>query len=154
MNNIIKTNALFSRLQAFDPKRSLEIEAYSCKQTKEQKKHKNIPKPLRFYISALELAFPDYSFSNEGLSSFKQSTLDNIKKELSFIFFTLYKNNDDVNDLLSYLESLLGQCINLKESSIFVLDRIFSSDSNYSKVFLIHDKKLKRILIIKSILEK
>lgn len=154
MNSIIKTNMLFSRLRAFDPKRTLEIEAYSCKQTKEQKRHKNLPKPLRFYISALELAFPDYDFSNVTLSSFKPTTLENVKKELSYVFFTIYKNSEDVSELLAYLDALLGQCVNLRTSSILTLDRIFSCDTDYYKVFILHDKKLKRILIIKSVLEK
>lgn len=154
MNSIIKTNVLFSKLRAFDPKRSLEIEAYSCKQTRQQKRHKDLPKPLRFYISALELAFPDYDFSSETLSSFKPTTLESVKKELSYVFFTIYKNNEDVNELLAYLDALLEQCVNLRNSFIFTLDRIFSCDTDYYKVFILHDRKLRRVLIIKSVLEK
>lgn len=154
ISSITKTNVLFSRLRAFDPKRSLEIEAYSCKQTREQKRHKRLPKPLRFYISALELAFPDYDFSNETLSSFKHTTVDNVKSELSYVFFTIYKNEDDVSSLLAYLDILLSQCVSIKNTAIFVLDRVFSCDIDYYKVFILHDKKLRRILIIKSILEK
>lgn len=154
MGRITKTNVLFSRLRAFDPKRSLEIEAYSCKQTREQKKHKRLPKPLRFYISALEQAFPDFDFSNETLSSFKHTTVENVKRELSYVFFTIYKNKEDVNELLAYLDALLSQCVSLRKSAIFALDRVFSCDTGYHKVFILHDKRLRRILIIKSVLEK
>jgi len=154
MNDIIKTNALFTRLKAFDPKLSLEIEAYSCKPTKEQKRHKNIPKPLLFYVCALELAFPDYDFSNEAMSSFAKTTLDNIKKELSYIFFTLYKNNEEVSELIAYLDALLEQCLDLKKTLAFIVDKPASTETGYHRVFLLHDRKLKRILVIKTALER
>ena len=102
LNSLIKTNILFSRLQAFNAKRTLEIEAYSCKQTKEQKRYKNIPKPLRFYITALELAFPDYDFSRETNDSFDIISFEILKSELSFVFFTFYKNNEDVAEIIQY----------------------------------------------------
>lgn len=149
INNIIKTNVLFSKLKAFNPNINLEIEAYSCKQTKEQKKYYKIPKPLRFYISVLELAFPDYDFSNETLSSFKKTSMDIVIKEMSYLFFVLYKNNDEVTELLSYLEALLGQCLNLRKTSVLLLDRTRFSESDYRNVFLLHDKKLKRIIVLK-----
>lgn len=151
LNNIIKTNILFSRLQAFDSRRTLEIEAYSCKQTKEQKRHRNICKPLRFYISALELAFPDYDFSNESIRSFNAISSQELKGELSFIFFTLYKNHNDVSELIHYLDILLEQCIDIRKSVFYSLDKSILCDSKYHKIFLIHDKQKKRVIIIKSI---
>ncbi len=150
MRNLLKTNILFSRLQLFDPKKTIEIEAYSCKQTKDQKRHKFIPKPLRFYISALELTFPDYDFSNEKYTSFKPTHIDYVKKEISFLFLTIYKNNNDASEFLTFFETVLGQVINLKNSKIFLVDIDLEGDSGYLKTFLFYDKKLKRILILKT----
>lgn len=151
LNSLIKTNILFSRLQAFNSRRTLEIEAYSCKQTKEQKKYRSIQKPLRFYISALDLAFPDYNFSNETMDSFDSISLDILKSELSFVFFTLYKNNEDVAELIDYLNILLQQCVDIDDSAFYVFNKPLISDSNDIRVFLIHDKKKKRVIILKSI---
>lgn len=154
INSIVKTNALLSRLHAFDPRRSLEIEAYSCKQTKEQKKHKNIPKPLRFYISALELTFPDYDFSSITNDSFKNIPYSALRNELSFIFFTMYKNSSDVEEFVSYLDALFEQCVEIKKARFFIVEKDVFEDLEFYKIFMIHDKKKKRVLIIKSILEK
>lgn len=154
MSNIIKTNALLSRLQAFDPKRSVEIEAYSCKQTKEQKKHRDIPKPLRFYISALELAFPDFDFSEMSLSGFNKITYNVVRNELSYVFFTIYKNCDDVEEFVVFLDTLLEQCINIKAAKFFLVDGTMFGDSDFHKIFLIYDSQIKRVVIIKSVLEK
>lgn len=151
LNNIIKTNILFSKLQSFDPRRTLEIEVYSCKQTKQQKKHRIIRKPLRFYVSALEMAFPDHDFSSESIRSFNKSSGQELKGELSFVFFTLYKNHSDVAELVQYLDNLLEQCVDVRHSVFYTLNKSILCDSDYHKVFLIHDKKSKRVVIIKSI---
>lgn len=151
LNNIIKTNILFSRLQAFDSRRTLEIEVYSCKQTKEQKKHKNIQKPLRFYVSALDLAFPDHDFSNESMNSFDNISIETLKAELSFVFFTMYKNNEDVAELIQYLNILLDQCVDIHNSVFYIFNKPILSDPIYNNVFLIHDNKKKRVVIIKLI---
>lgn len=149
MNSIIKTNALFARLKAFDSKLNLEIEAYSCKQTKQQKRHKNIPKPLLFYICALEISCPDHDFSSESMSLFEKTTFENIKIELAFIFFRLYKNNEEVNELLKYFDALLDQCLDVSRTIAYVVDKPVSSETGFLRVFLLHDKRKKRILIIK-----
>lgn len=154
INSITKTNALLSRLQAFDPRRSLEIEAYSCKQTREQKRHKNIPKPLRFYISALELAFPDYDFSTMEEESFRSISHGTLRNELSFVFFTMYKNHEDVEEFVSYLDALLEQCVDVKRAQFFIVEDNMLDDLDFHRIFIVHDKKRKRVLIIKSMLEK
>ncbi|KAM0680800.1 hypothetical protein GINT2_001074 [Glugoides intestinalis] len=152
INSIIKTNTLLSRMQAFDPQRSLEIEVYSCKQTREQKRHKRIPKPLRFYICALELAFPDYSFSTATLNFFRKIPYSSIKNELSFVFFTLYKNNEDVKEFINYLDALLDQCIDMKNTEFFLVDESLLDDNDFHRIYILHNRK--RIIVIKSILEK
>ncbi|ELA41030.1 uncharacterized protein VICG_01912 [Vittaforma corneae ATCC 50505] len=154
IGSIIKTNALLSRLQAFDPRRSLEIEAYSCKQTREQKKHKTIPKPLRFYVSALELAFPYYDFSTMTKESFRNISHGMLKNELSFVFFTMYKNHEDVEEFVSYLDALLEQCVDVKRAQFFIVEDNMLDDLDFHRIFMVYDKRKRRVLIIKSILEK
>jgi hypothetical protein len=154
INSIIKTNALLSRLHTFDPRRSLEIEAYSCKQTREQKRHKKIAKPLRFYISSLELTFPDYDFSDLSIDSFKEISYKALRNELSFVFFTMYKNNEDVEEFISYLGALFEQCVDIERANIYIIENNLLDDLDFYKIFMIHDKRKRRILIIKSILEK
>lgn len=141
-------------MQAFDPQRSLEIEVYSCKQTREQKRHKGIPKPLRFYICALEQAFPDYVFSSATLNFFRKIPYSAIKNELSFVFFTMYKNNEDVEEFINYLDALIDQCINMKNTDFLIVDESLLGDNDFHRIYILHDKDRKRIMIIKSILEK
>ena len=151
MPNILRTNALFSKLNALDPKQSVEIEVYSCKQTRQQKSHRDVQKPLRYYVSALEEAFGDYDFSGERGSSFHQTCYDFIRKELSFIFFTIYRNYDDVNEMLGFLDSILNQCVSIRSSMFYLIDDLFGNEAEKYKVFLIHDKKLRRVVIIKTL---
>lgn len=149
MKNLLRTNALFSRIQLVDPRETIEIEAYSCKQTKKEKKYNCIQKPLRFYISVLDIIYPDYDFSGYRYSSFKRTTIDHVKKEISYIFLTIYKNNDDVNDFIFYYESFINQVINIKNSIIMLVDIDFDTESNHNKIFIFYNKKLKRILVFK-----
>lgn len=151
MPNIIRTNTLFSKLNAIDPKQNIEIEVYSCKQTRVQKKHHSIPKPQRYYVSALEEAFNDYDFSKIPPDAFQKTTYEAILKELSFVFFTIYRNNDDVNETLEFLDTILNQCVNFKISRFYAIDDLFNNEVEKHKVFLIHDNKLRRVIVIKLI---
>lgn len=153
ISSIIKTNALLSRLQAFDPRRSLEIEVYSCKQTREQRKHRDKPKPLRFYISALELTFPDYDFSEMTQEAFKVISYTVLKSELSFVLFTMYKNHEDVGEFIEYLDVLIGQCVDVRRSQFCVVEKDLLDDLNFHRIFVIYDKKKRRVMIIKSTLD-
>jgi len=151
MLNIIRTNTLFSKLNAIDPKQNIEIEVYSCKQTRMQKKHYSIQKPLRYYISALEETFSDYDFSKTSINAFQKTTYQSILNELSFVFFTVYRNNDDVNQTLEFIDTIMNQCVNLRTSRFYVIDDLFNNEIEKCKVFLIHDTKLRRVVVIKSV---
>lgn len=149
MPNIIRTNTLFSKLKILDPRRSIEIEAYSCKQTKHQRSHYKMPKPLRFYVSTLELSLPDYDFSNASLSLFQNTSLDKIRSELSFILFTIYKNQEDVDELLSFFDRVLSQSVSLRNSLFYEVDFAALNEELSLKVFMIHDRKMRRIIVLK-----
>lgn len=149
MLNIIRTNTLFSKLKTIDPRRSIEIEAYSCKQTRHQKSHKNMPKPLRFYISTLELTFPGHDFSNVPINMFRFTNLDAIRSEVSFVLFTIYKNQNDVSELLSFLDTVLAQSVSLRSSLFYSVDVPLISDDANIKAYMIHDRKKRRIIVLK-----
>lgn len=151
---IIKLNYFFSKLNALKPGIGLELETYSCKQTKNQKRHINIKKPLRFYISALEESFSDYDFSNEKAESFIKVTYPYIKKELEYILFTVYKNYDSVNETINYINNILNYCISIKKSSFFMIKNLFPNEEEQYRIFIIHDKDRKRVIIIKYIINK
>lgn len=149
MKNLLRTNALFARLEPIDPNDTIEIEAYSCKQTKKERKCYTMPKPLRFYVSVLEMTYPDYDFSKFSYKSFIKTTIEHVKKEISFIFLTIYKNNDDVTEFISFYECIINQVICLKNCIIMLVDIEIDSEYLYQKTFLFYNKKLKRILVLK-----
>lgn len=150
MPAIIQTNALLSRINVLDPKKSIEVELYSCKQTKVQKKHRNIKKPLRYYVSVLEETFGDFDFSGKSAESFVQITHEYLKKELSFILFTIYKNYEDVNELLLFMDNIFSSCVSVRHSLHCYIDNLFENESDNCRVFIIHDKKQKRVILIKT----
>jgi len=152
MQNINKTNALLSRLTAADPKMNIELEIYSCKQTKQQKKHHAIPKPWRFYISALESEFDDYDFSLQPQNSFLSTTFEDIHKELSYLMFTVFKNNEDVLETMAFVEKIINQCIFIKKSVCVRIENLLVNESEHTKVFLIYNKVLRRVVLIKILL--
>lgn len=151
MLNIIRTNTLLSKLNAIDPRQSIEIEVYSCKQTRMQKRHHRIPKPLRYYISALEETFSDYDFSKVSIAAFQKTTYGAILDELSFVFFTVYRNNDDVNQTLEFIDTIMNQCVNLRMSRFYVIDDLLNNEAERCRVALVHDTKLRRVVVIKSV---
>lgn len=153
LTNITRTNRLFEKLREFDPKRTIDIEVYSCKQTKHQKTHWCIPKPFRFYISALEMAFPDYDFSQETIDIFKEVDMEAIKKELSFVFFTMYRNCEDVSEMVHFIEQILEQCVDTRKAQYYTVDTLFGDEAVVYKLYIIYDKKAKRVLIVKSLCE-
>ncbi|KAI5175949.1 hypothetical protein PAEPH01_2203 [Pancytospora epiphaga] len=148
MPNILRANKLFSRLCAADPQSSIEMELYSCKQTRFQRMHYDIPKPLRFYISALEEAFGDHDFS-ESAKSFCSTTYANIRDEISFKLFKIQRNYEDVEESVGLFSAVLGQCVSLRNSVYYTVTQLYGDEEERKKVFLIHDRKRKRVVIIK-----
>lgn len=154
LSSILKTNRLFNKLKELDPKINIDIEVYSCKQTKHQKSHRTIPKPFRFYVSALEMSFTDYDFSQETIESFKPTNFNTIKDELSYVFFRIYKNCEDVSNILHFIELILEQCVSLERSKFYNVSNLFTNESSVFRVFVIYDIASKRVLIIKNLEEK
>ncbi|KAI4292002.1 hypothetical protein PAPHI01_1276 [Pancytospora philotis] len=149
MPHILKANALMSQLDAIDDSAGIEIEAYSCKPTRMQKAHRRISKPLRFFITALEEAFDDYDFSAEPLDAFATTTYAAIKDDVSFVFFTKYKNCGDVDETMALFDELLRECVDLRASKLYAIDMPLGEAGEKFKVYLIHDAKQKRVLLIK-----
>jgi len=149
--SIIKTNLLFSKLSTIDPQQALDLEVYSCKPTKTQKAHKNIPKPLKYYVSTLEEVFAGYDFSSKSMKEFKSINYITLKKELSFVFLTIYKNNGDVMEMLGFIDTVFCNCVNMKNALIYKIVDIAVNEGENCNVFLIHGKKEKRVIIIKHI---
>lgn len=147
MPNIFRTNALFSKLKALDPRRSIELEAYSCKQTRQQKALHDIPKPLRFYVATLEQALPDYDFSDAPRALFAPTSLEALREELSFVLFTIYRNQEDVRELLAFVDRVLEQCVRLRSCLFYVVSQ--PGGETRVKVFLIHDTRRRRIVVVK-----
>lgn len=173
MPNILKTNALFSRLNILDPTRSIEVEVYSCKETKKQKKNYNknynknnsrtsiesisstdvtnnilTNKLLKYFISALSESFPDYDFSNNPMNFFKETHYEFLISELAYILFTVYRNHEEVSEVLSFFDNILKQSIGIKAASIYYVENLFLNERDKYRVFLIYDKSMKRVIVI------
>ncbi|KAL6121073.1 hypothetical protein NUSPORA_02064 [Nucleospora cyclopteri] len=146
MTSLIKTNNLLTKLNNFKHGKTIEIEAYSCKNSKQQKKNNKLEKPLRFLISTLEMSFIDFDFSKNTIKDFKIVDSALLFKNLNYSFLTLSKNQQETAEYLEYLELLLNQCIDLKNSLIY---RIEVVDKSAVEVFMLYNKKMRRILVIK-----
>ena len=146
---VTQANALLSRLSAAVPKQGMEIEVYSCKQTKLQKQHRSIKKPLRYYISALEQAFPDYDLSRLTLANFANTDYALIQREISYVLFTVHKNIEDVNEMLLFMDRMMQGCVGVKNLQCYHVDRIFDTDTEKFRVYLMYDRAQKRIMLVK-----
>lgn len=147
--NINVINSLFSSLNFLNPKQSLEFEVYSCKQTKLQKRHLNLKKPLRFYVSALEESFIEYDFSNEQGSSFTRTTYEHIRNEMAYYFLALYKNSFEVERSIAKIEYVLNHCIQHKKASCFLVENSFYNELEIYRIYLLHNKNCRRVILIK-----
>lgn len=148
IDNLNKSNALFNRLHSLFPEQKLEIEAYSCKHTKDDKHIKHIGKPLRFYIRSLEISLPDFEFRSYTYHSFKKISYDFLKKEVTYMFFRIYKNIEDVNDMVDFFQKSTEQLITINKSEVFQIETL-RTDLGQCKVFMIYNKRMKRIVLLK-----
>lgn len=149
LSSLLRTNILFAKLKLLNPNQTVEMEAYSCKPTKSERKNKRrLPKPLRFYISALEMSFDDYDFSSYTASSFLATHMDFFKKELCFVLFKAYKNNEDVFEFVNYVTGVLNNVIQTKKCEIVLIDKFERQEEGRTKIFIFYNKKLKRIVMV------
>lgn len=161
ISNIIKTNALLSRYNSFYKGKVLEIEAYSCKRTRKEKKSNPGPKPLAYLIGALESSFTDYEFRELNLNSFDKQSEKNVIDFINYKIFLACKCKNELSDHLLYLSLLFKQTIDIKQSEIYKYTLGDERDKSMARstqdeeestttIFLIYNKKMKRVLMVKA----
>ncbi len=144
--NINKTNAIMEKLNENQSDVNVEIEVYSCKKTKFHKKNRDVKKPLKFLIAALDESFPNYEFSHISLNEFIKSNSIEFFENLKFVFLKAYKNETDSNDTIKYWEMLINSYSPLKASIIY---KYYIIEEENTVVYLIYNSKLKRVILIK-----
>ncbi|KAI5148153.1 hypothetical protein ENBRE01_0141 [Enteropsectra breve] len=147
--NIVRTNNLFSRISAKGLDDWIEFEVYSCKETKEQRKNRDLAKPLRYYVFSLEQTFPDFDFTGISQSAFKRTSVETLRDEMYFLQLSFCKNSQDAEEFMELIKNVLETCIVIKQSIFYEIDPNTLKDATKSKVFMVHDRKQKRVLMIK-----
>ncbi|ORD99145.1 YA60 [Hepatospora eriocheir] len=124
----------------------VEMEVYSCKQTKESKKNNVLPKPLRFLISALEQHLPDYDFSETSMNAFQIASKEKLFTDLDFAIMTAIKNSNDANKILAYWTIVLKSILKLDKTQFYIFN--FIEDKN-NLLYLLYEKNGNKVVILK-----
>ncbi|ORD93839.1 YA60 [Enterospora canceri] len=148
ITHILKTNELFKKYMEFVSGKLIEIEAYSCKKSKEERMIRRIKKPLRFFISALEMSFIHYDFSKLNMGMFEKVDFNAFCQDLYNFMFYVCKCKDEANECIEYVKLVLQHCVNVDGAAIYGFK--FHGDEPGS-VYLIYNKSMKRILLVKTL---
>lgn len=149
INQILRTNEILKTIQEQYPI-ILDLEVYSCKESKNYKMYKNTPKPLRYLLETLQQAFPDYSFTGETWKSFKKIDFQSVANELIYSFLTFYKVKEKVDELVEFLGLIIDKTMYIDECEIYsyVNRRGPFEDNNWFFCFLFYSKMNKRVLYL------
>ncbi|WUR02774.1 repressor of RNA polymerase III transcription MAF1-like protein [Vairimorpha necatrix] len=85
ISQILKTNEIFKSIQEKHPSFTIDLEVFSCKSSKNDKIFNTLPKPFRYLVQTLALAYPDYDFENENALSFTLMPYQDVVNELILI---------------------------------------------------------------------
>lgn len=150
METIAKANYLLIQIKNKFMKspygKNIEIEAYSCKNSKLDKTRKSLKKPLKFLIGVLELSFINFEFNKLTMESFEVVTEATLLHELNYEVFLDLKCKNATIDCLHYLKLLFNLSINIKHATVY---RLTINCDTFKTIYLIYNKKMKRILLVK-----
>ena len=146
LKDVIKTNELLRRYVDFSKGFFIELEAYSCKKTKEERKNKTVGEPLCFFINALEMAFDNDDFTGYTMEQFVQIQTNKLLSDLKYILFVYSKNEKETSEYINYFNVLLKQTIGISNANIYELTMKQSKEN----VYVIYNKKMKRVLLVKA----
>ncbi|OQS54311.1 hypothetical protein EHP00_1017 [Ecytonucleospora hepatopenaei] len=146
LKNIIQTNELLKRYTELFKGSKIEFEVYSCKKTREERRNKTIDDPLGFFINALEMAFEDESFKTLILEDFHKTKPSKLFNDIAYILVINNKSTKETVEYVTYIKLLLKQTIGIYNADIY---KITNLRQIYEDVYLMYNKKMKRILIIK-----
>ncbi|KAF9761827.1 hypothetical protein NGRA_2394 [Nosema granulosis] len=149
INQILRTNEILKTIQEQYPI-ILDLEVYSCKNSKNYKVYRNVQKPLRYLLETLQQAFPDYSFTGETWSSFKKVDFQKVANELIYSFLTFYKVKEKVDELVEFLGLIIDKTMYIDECEIYSYTSRKGpfENNNWFFCFLFYSKVNKRVLYL------
>ncbi|EOB12073.1 hypothetical protein NBO_559g0002 [Nosema bombycis CQ1] len=149
IKQILRTNEILKTIQEQYPI-ILDLEVYSCKNSKIYKMYKKTPKPLRYLLETLQRVYPDYSFIGEDWSNFKKLDYQNVANELIYSFLTFYKVKEKVDELVQFLGLIIDKTVFIDGCEIFSYtsrEGPFEKD-NWHFCFLFYSRSNKRVLFL------
>lgn len=145
MTFITEANAIFNQIRKRNI--NLNIEAYSCKYTRKQKKRQIFKSTFNHLVNTLELA----SLKNKvkiRSEDFKLKYFSDIKND---VFLVLMRCKvPDAERIIRMLTICLQNSIGLNDTSIYSLENRFAliSNSNSYLCYLFYNRKMKRIVLL------
>ncbi|ELA46771.1 hypothetical protein VCUG_01730 [Vavraia culicis subsp. floridensis] len=145
MSLISEANAIFNQLEAKNF--SINLEAYSCKYTKKQRKRQNYKNTIAHLINTLELANLKGKCKLKR-DDFKLKQFSEIKNDIFLIL--MCNDRFDAEKMIKMLVICIQNTVGINSTLIFSLENRIAllSDDKHFLCYLFYNKKVKRILLL------
>lgn len=145
MSLISEANAIFNQLEAKNF--SINLEAYSCKYTKKQRKRQNYKNTIAHLINTLELANLKGKCKLKR-DDFKLKQFSEIKNDIFLIL--MCNDRFDAEKMIRMLVICIQNTVGINSTLMFSLENRIAllSDDKHFLCYLFYNKKVKRILLL------